>query len=79
MRALANPTIHAVARAAGVSSGTVSNALNHPAQLAPEMIDATISPGAFGTFESTLRMKWTRHRCQAAPANTVSIAKIRPV
>ncbi|MDQ0644186.1 LacI family DNA-binding transcriptional regulator [Microbacterium murale] len=35
----ANPTIHAVARAAGVSSGTVSNALNHPARLAPETLE----------------------------------------
>jgi len=35
----ANPTIHAVARAAGVSSGTVSNALNHPDRLAPETLE----------------------------------------
>lgn len=34
-----NPTIHAVARAAGVSSGTVSNALNNPARLAPETLE----------------------------------------
>lgn len=38
-RGRANPTIHAVARAAGVSSGTVSNALNHPARLAPETLE----------------------------------------
>lgn len=33
-----NPTIHAVAREAGVSVGTVSNALNNPARLAPETL-----------------------------------------
>src|SRR5690606_4105635 len=33
----------------------------------------------FGTFERTLRMKWTGQRCQLAPANTVSIAEISPV
>ena len=42
-------------------------------------IDATIGPAAFGTLESTFRMKWTRHRCQAEPWKTVSIAAIRPV
>lgn len=31
-----NPTIHAVAEAAGVSIGTVSHALNHPAKVASE-------------------------------------------
>ncbi|WP_312173473.1 LacI family DNA-binding transcriptional regulator [Microbacterium sp.] len=34
----ANPTINAVAREAGVSVGTVSNAINAPARLAPETL-----------------------------------------
>ena len=29
---------------------------------------------ALGTRASTLRMKWTRQRCQVAPANTAPIA-----
>ncbi len=34
------------------------------------MAAATISATALGTRASTLRMKWTRQRCQAAPKNT---------
>jgi hypothetical protein len=42
------------------------------------MIEATISWDPFGTIESTLRMKWTRHLCQLAPWNTVPIAFFKP-
>jgi hypothetical protein len=35
---------------------------------------ATISLLPLGTRASTLRMKWTRQRCQAAPSSTASIA-----
>ena len=40
---------------------------------------ATISWLPFGTTARTLRMKCTRHRCQAAPMNTEAIAAFRPV
>ena len=40
---------------------------------------ATISWLPFGTTASTLRMKWTRQRCQAAPSSTEAIADFRPV
>ena len=42
------------------------------------MIEATMSWLPFGTTECTLRMKWTRQRCQAAPWNTVPIAFFKP-
>jgi hypothetical protein len=35
---------------------------------------ASISWEPSGTLASTLRMKWTRHRCQAAPIITAAIA-----
>ena len=35
---------------------------------------ATISAEPLGTWARTLRMKWTRQRCQAAPSITVPIA-----
>ena len=40
---------------------------------------ATISWLPLGTTASTLRMKCTRQRCQAAPMNTEPIAAFRPV
>ena len=42
------------------------------------IVVATIAEEALGTRVSTLRMKWTRQRCQVAPAITWSIAAIRP-
>ena len=40
---------------------------------------ATISWLPFGTTARTLRMKWTRHRCQVAPSSTEPIADFSPV
>ena len=40
---------------------------------------ATISALPLGTTARTLRMKCTRHRCQAAPSSTEAIAAFRPV
>ena len=42
------------------------------------MIEGTMSWEPFGTTERALRMKWTRHRCQDAPWNTVPIAFFKP-
>jgi hypothetical protein len=38
----------------------------------------TVSWAALGTTESKFLMKWTRHRCQEAPENTLPIAWRRP-
>src|SRR5215208_5471064 len=40
---------------------------------------ATISAEPLGTRASTLRRKWTRQRCQPAPAMTAPMACLRPV
>ena len=40
---------------------------------------ATISAEPLGTWASTLRRKWTRQRCQAAPIITAAMACLRPV
>src|SRR5438105_4660064 len=37
-------------------------------------IAATVSWAAFGTTDRRLRMKWTRHRCQAAPCRILAMA-----
>ena len=42
------------------------------------MVAATISAWPLLTLASTLRMKCTRHRCQAPPCSTVPIALTRP-
>ena len=42
------------------------------------MAAATISAEALGTLAKTLRMKCTRHRCQAAPMKTASMALSAP-
>ena len=34
--------------------------------------------GGSGTLAKTLRMKWTRQRCQAAPMKTASMADLSP-
>ena len=41
-------------------------------------IAATESWAVLGTVESRFRMKWTRHRCQAASPMTLEIAERRP-
>jgi hypothetical protein len=43
------------------------------------MAAATISAEPFGMRASTFRRKWTRHRCQPAPAMTAPMAPLRPV
>jgi hypothetical protein len=43
------------------------------------MAAATISAEPLGTLASTLRRKWTRQRCQLAPAMTAPMACLRPV
>jgi hypothetical protein len=43
------------------------------------MAAATISADPRGTRASTLRRKWTRQRCQPAPAMTAAMAALRPV
>ena len=40
---------------------------------------ATISLLPLGTTASTLRMKWTRQRCQLEPMNTALMAALSPV
>jgi hypothetical protein len=42
------------------------------------MIAATGSRALRGIVASTLRMKWTRQRCQVVPLSTVAIARLRP-
>lgn len=38
------------------------------------MIEEPMPWPPFGTTDSAMRMKWTRHRCQAKPWNTVPTA-----
>ena len=49
------PNIGAVARAAGVSVGTVSNALNAPDRLAPETLDRVLGASSMSSGTSAAR------------------------
>lgn len=42
------------------------------------MVAATISADPLRTWPKTLRRKWTRHLCQAAPGSTEPIAALSP-
>lgn len=43
------------------------------------IVAATISAEPFGITVKTLRTKWTRQRCQAAPSMTLRIALTKPL